>query len=286
MNIRSLSQLKWLFVAVFPMMVSCHKDDSSKKQASPTESAENNAFAEEQYNDVSIMVDQAGNGATVNMQANDRGNSMGQAGVAGASCASFSIDTSNNVHTITIDFGSTNCLCIDQRYRRGKIIASYNGRYRDSGTIINISFDNYYVNDNRIAGSKREINKGHNAAGNPVFSIEVAGEITLAGNGGTITWNSSRMREWKQGWNTLLNPLDDVYGITGTANGTNADGSAYSITIKQELVRKLNCFWFESGVLELNQDGLPAITLDYGNTGCDANATISVLGHDYPIVLK
>jgi hypothetical protein len=83
-----------------------------------------------------------------------------------------------------------------------------------------------------------------------------------------------------------LNILDDVYSITGDASGVLTDGSNYNLTITQELIRKMNCQWFESGMVDLTETGLPKITLDYGSTGCDANATVTLLGQHFPIILQ
>lgn len=259
---------------------SCKKNDNDKK-GSPTEAAENNAFAEAQYNDVTTLLDQASVSGTVTFGA------AGQRGVGDImGCATATVDTSSNLHTIVIDFGNTNCEGVDGRSRRGKILASYTGRFREQGTVINITFDNYYVNDHKVGGTKKITNQGKNPAGNLVYKVEVDGTITKPGGNATYTWVSTRYREWRAGFNSPLNILDDVYAITGTANGVTYEGVSYTLTATQELVRKMNCKWFESGKIELTQSGFPAIVLDYGNTGCDANASISVLGITYPVVLQ
>ena len=60
-----------------------------------------------------------------------------------STCATITNDTINNV--VTIDFGTSPCLCKDNRYRQGQIIASYTGKYRDSGSVINITYNNYWA---------------------------------------------------------------------------------------------------------------------------------------------
>lgn len=200
-------------------------------------------------------------------------------------CVTVTVDTVSVPRTITIDFGTSNCLCIDGRNRRGKILASYTGKYKDSGTVIAITFDNYFVNENQVKGTKSVTNKGKNTSGNLVYQVEVNGQLVQA-NGTSITWISTRQREWMDGAATPLNIQDDVFGITGTANGTNASGEAYAITITEALVRKMNCRWFESGVVTLVPEGEPAVTLNYGNTGCDANAVVTIYNKNYDIVLQ
>ena len=48
----------------------------------------------------------------------------------------------------------------------------------------------------------------------------------------------------------------------------------------------MSCRWFESGTLDVTPEGKATRTLDYGTTGCDANATVTILGYTFPIVLK
>jgi len=260
---------------------SCKKDSSSND--SDTESAENNALAESSFNDVTTISDQAALSGSVNMRvsAADR-----EDGSLGSGCATVTVDTVSVPHIITIDFGATNCVCNDGRSRRGKIILSYTGRYKEAGTVISISFNNYFVNDNQLTGTKKITNLGLNTAGNLVYKIEVNGQVIKANNGGTVTWVSTRQREWIAGSGTPLVLSDDVYSITGNATGTNANGKTYTITITKPLIRKMTCRWFESGTLDVTPEGKPTRTLDYGNTGCDANATVTILGHTFPIVLK
>lgn len=262
---------------------SCKK---SGEEVNPSlSSAQNNAFAEAQFNDVSIMVDQALRlGSIVGMAGANSGGS-GVNGPWGSPCVSINKDTVSVLRTVDIDFGTVNCLCIDGRYRRGKVVAQFEGGFLEQGTMISISFQEYYVNDHRVMGLKTVTNMGLNYLSNPVYKVEVMGSVEKP-IGGSYTWNSIKYREWKEGSNTPLNPLDDVFVITGSSNGTNTDGTEYTITITKPLVKRIICRWFEGGALELLQPGVPRISLDYGNTGCDENATISVRGVSYPIRLE
>jgi hypothetical protein len=262
-------------------IISCKKDSNPANGADNNlESAENNSMAESYYNDVTTLVDVAAyNGASMTFRTTEE-----QSPLSG--CVTVTVDTVSVPRAITIDFGTSNCLCIDGRNRRGKILATYTGKYKDSNTVITITFDNYFVNENQVKGTKTVTNKGRNTSGNLVYQVEVNGQLVKANGKGTITWISSRQREWKAGAATPLNILDDVYGITGTANGTNASGKAYAITITEVLVRKMNCRWFESGVVTLVPEGAPAVTLNYGNTGCDANAVVTINNKNYDIVLQ
>lgn len=279
MNKRTLN-LGFMALLLTISLIGCKKDSKKDTGDSSLESAENNSLAETHFNDVTTFVDVAAyNGSNMTFRTADEQSLL-------TGCVTVTVDTLSSPRTITIDFGATNCLCIDGRNRRGKIIATYNGKYKDSGTVIGISLDNYFVNDNQIKGTKTITNKGKNGQGNLIYEVAVNGQVVKANNKGTITWISTRQREWMAGAGTPLNILDDVYGITGSANGTNASGNAYAITITQALVRKMNCKWFESGILTLVPEGLPAVTLNYGNTGCNANAVVTINNNNYDILLQ
>ncbi len=290
MNLRKLLPLI-LFIAVGAGLVlaSCKKSSNSgNNNSSDLEIAQDNTLSESIYNDVTTMVDQAALSGSVSVipSSVESGQSSQRTSTLLSACASLTIDTVNSPSSITIDFGASNCLCKDLRNRRGKIIATFTGHYRDQGTVVCITVDNYFFNDNQISGTKTVTNMGLNNSGNLVYKVEVNGQIVKANNGGTITWVSTREREWVSGEDTPLNLLDDTYSITGTASGTDTAGVSYAITIQQPLVRKMNCPWFESGVLTVVPQGKAARTLDYGSTGCDANATLTILGLSFPIVLQ
>jgi hypothetical protein len=274
-----------LTVASTLSFVACKKNNTVAN--TDTESAENNALSESTFNDVTTLVDQSiTTGDIIVGQAGSTAANNAAEEALGSSCATISLDTVSNRRAVIIDFGTTNCLCKDGRYRRGKILTNYTGRYRDSGTVVSITFDNYFVNDNQITGTKTITNNGINAAGHLVYTVQVDGVIIKANNGGRVTWASTRQREWIAGANTPLVLTDDVYSITGSASGTNAAGDSYSIKILQPLIRSMSCKWFESGKCEITKSNNPTVILDYGTTGCDANATATVAGKTYDIVLK
>ncbi|HEX6430302.1 MAG TPA: hypothetical protein VF008_21570 [Niastella sp.] len=261
----------------------CKKD--SKAEDSDTAPAQDNSLAEGNYNDVNTMVDASANaGVSFSFRTATNDNVAREENILGG-CASVDIDTASTTRSITINFGTSNCLCADARYRRGKILATWTGKYRDPGTVVNISFDNYFVNDNQIKGTHKTTNMGLNAANHLVYKIEVNGSIVKANNGGTITWVSTRNREWVDGANTPLYILDDTYSITGSASGTIATGESYTITITQALVRKMNCYWFESGKIDVTPTGRLTRSFDYGTSGCDNKATVTIAGTTYNIVL-
>ena len=104
-------------------------------------------------------------------------------------------------------------------------MVNFTGFYWQIGTVITHAFDNYFVNDHQLLGTKVVTNQGRNSNNNLHWTIHVDGQVIKANNGGTITWVSDRVREWSAGELTFFR-WDDVYMITGSTNGINANGDA------------------------------------------------------------
>ena len=263
-----------LFLSLIVVISSCKRDRSSDNYRS----AIDNATAENMFNDVFkqatdgvIAAEDSVDGRAVNSML--------------STCATITISPFDFVtfpKTITVDFGTSNCLGNDGRYRRGKVVMSTTGWYRDSGTVITVTPDNYYVNDNLVQGNKTLTNNGHNTSGNLTYTLQVNGTVTTSE--GIIYWNSTRQHEWIEGENTVLNPWDDVYLITGSADGTNVQGEDFDVVINTPLRVQVGCRWITAGSMTLTSGDF-TISVDYGNGTCDANAVVTVNGNTYNIVM-
>jgi hypothetical protein len=254
----------------------CKKDNNTNAPAtvedSDLQASQDNALAENSFNDAFNISDDA-----IRSQGSLYKNADVQMSTL-SGCANVTLDTSSGLKKLTIDFGSTGCTGNDGRTRTGKIIITLTGRYRAGGTVTTITFDNYYVDSNKVEGTKTVTNMGPNAAGHPVYKIEVTGaKITLA-NGQVIKWESSRTREMTAGYNTP-NILDDEYAISGSARGTNRNGQSYMLNITSPLIVKIGCRFIEGGTMELTPSGKATRTIDYGNgSSCDDLVTVTING--------
>lgn len=189
--------------------------------------------------------------------------------------------------TVVINFGTTNCLCSDLVNRRGIITAVFSGPYTDSGTVITVTLTNYYHNDYHVEGTQTIKNMGNNSAGHLVYHVDVSGATVTSPSGEVSTWNTSQDREWYAGYGTSWNIYDDVYKITGTANGVSSGGEAYSILVNTPLQVNVGCPWIVSGTFTLTLASYPTypIVFDYGTGGCDASATATLNGTTYNITM-
>lgn len=210
------------------------------------------------------------------------------------SCANITLNLNAEPHSAIIDFGATDCLGKDGNYRRGKILVTWSGNYRDEGSSHTITFDNYYLNFNKIEGVKTVTNTGRNSKGNLVFSVTVNGTILVdaqyspTGQGGTITWSASKLREWTKGEKTLV-WKDDVYLITGNAHGTNTAGISYTVASdgNAPLKREIGFAHFTSGILNIQDSEGTTSSIDYSylNGQKDDLARVTVNGDTYTIHL-
>lgn len=194
-------------------------------------------------------------------------------------------DTISSPKKMTIDYGTVNFLCEDGNLRRGKILVSWTGAYRQVGTVIQISFDSFYQNDNSIQGSKQVENLGLNADNQLVYSVSSSISITNTSNQ-TYSWTTQRTRKWIAGILTK-NRFDDVYLISGQSNGTNRNGKSFSTRTISDLKVDNSCNWrVVSGTLEINLEGRETRTIDYGNGSCDATFTVTVGDRTYTVTRK
>ena len=278
-KITNLAIIAVIGIVVF--LSECQKAKLNKE----TVSAEDNATAENLFTDIFKIID--------DMAKNEPG--IGKTGSsANGSCAIVTLTPplpdSTFPKTVLIDFGSSNCTGTDGRERRGKIIAVFSGRYYVAGTVITISTDDFYVDDNKIDGIKIITNNGRNSAGNLSFTIKVDDGMIITSSGDTILWETTRTAEWVAGESTTPPPItyicDDVYEITGYASGVNRNGREFTMNITQALVKKICCKWIVSGTVEITPKDLNKRTIDFGDGDCDNKATVMIKKRTFNIILR
>lgn len=222
----------------------------------------------------------------------DSSNTLRAPALSGCATASITpFDLVTWPKTLVIDFGSVNCACSDGNNRRGVITAVFSGPYLDSNTVITVTLSNYYHNNYHVEGIQTITNMGHNAAGHLVYNVVVNNAtVTHPTDGTHTTWSTNQNREFYAGYDTPIWIYDDVYMITGTANGVSAHGESYSITTNSQLRVNVGCPWIVSGKFTLTLASYPSypIVFDYNPTGaspapCDGLATALLNGTTYNI---
>ena len=261
-------------------ITSCKKRKLNKS----TITSQDNAIAEMVFNDAFKVTEDA-----------MKENGLEKSGLALSSaynaCAAVSLtppfgDTTFP-KTLTIDFGTINCEDAYGVERRGKVIATTTGYYRDVGTVISITTDNYYVNDHKVEGIKTVTNNGLSAANQTYFTIVISGAVITYPNGDVTSYESNRVRTWVIGEATqgLLGIFDDEYDITGTASGINREGRAYTMTIQSALRVAVLCRWVKQGVIEIAPEDLYLRTVDFGDGTCEREASVTINGNAYNFLM-
>jgi hypothetical protein len=192
------------------------------------------------------------------------------------------VDTTSNPKTVLIDFGNNDCAGYDGRVRMGKLHITYTGRYREVGTEITITPENYTVNGNLIEGQKIIENLGLNANGQLHYSVVAWGTVTSPGNAWTVTWQAERTRTWVEGQSTPT-LLDDVYEITGYGSGVNRNGVPYSSVITQPLRAEIGCPWIVSGSITIEPENYATRYIDFGDGACNSSFTLTVNNQEYQL---
>ncbi|KPK88105.1 MAG: hypothetical protein AMS27_00730 [Bacteroides sp. SM23_62_1] len=204
-------------------------------------------------------------------------------------CPIIYVDHNDSVYwpkIVTIDFGTDGCEGPFGVTRKGKIIVTITDRYLKEGSVRTITFNNFYVNEFKIEGTKSVTNEGLNKDGLMYFTVELTGGKIITPTGKEITREFSHTRTWIEGQLTPRWRWDDKYLIEGEATGVNRFGKTYTRTITNPLLFETACRWITSGTIEIQPEDHPLITLDYGNGECDDLATITVNGETKEIKLK
>jgi hypothetical protein len=244
-----------------------------EKMFDPTEireAAEDQAAAERESNFIGDVVDEQGT----------YGPNRRVGGVDSTylpRCARVSYDSTQR--RLTIDFGSTNCLCRDGVYRRGRIYVTFSGPvWPDSGASALITTDSFYVNDNRHDVEKVLVHVGLNSAGHRILRDTVRRHMVTTPNG-TIQWSAVREYRQTQGQNTWMR-WDDVWFIGGSAQGTSRRNRPFTTQVTDSLKVLGNCIFRVpvKGIIQLStQNHTVILNYDpYNNQACDRVASVQV----------
>jgi len=111
------TRILYLIPALALLATACRKDKEDAPDIDFT-SASDNARAEDAFSDMLAQVDKA----------------VEDNGLRDQCDPVVTFDTTATPRTITLDFGDVNCTAANGRLRRGRILVSYTGRYREPGT--------------------------------------------------------------------------------------------------------------------------------------------------------
>ncbi|MBX2916425.1 MAG: hypothetical protein KF856_14240 [Cyclobacteriaceae bacterium] len=188
---------------------------------------------------------------------------------------------------ITINFGEG---CTDARgnVRKGIIRVEFKGKRFLSGSKIITTFSDYYINNIKIEGTRTVTNITGSTTAAPKFQIELEDGRATWPDETFATREGSHTREWIR----ATNPINDQWQVTGSATGSNRNGTLYQVEISKTLVYKRSCaasnrvFMAVEGTKVLTVDGGQVITLDYGTGECDRLVTITINGQSRSVLVR
>jgi len=197
---------------------------------------------------------------------------------------------STDQDTLIINFGEENYLHLGH-LKRGEIISIYNKFIYNSNSQITTTFNNFYINNNLIQGKMYLENNGSNQNGFQEFSLTVDSMSMYTNNGSIDISNGIYIKQLVSGYNTQYQYLDNIYKLTGNAQGNSSNNNNFSLEISDSLNMNLSCFESSSciiteGTSSLIPDGYEERIINYGNNSCDCDIN-AVIGEDiHPIIIN
>lgn len=174
-----------------------------------------------------------------------------------------------------LDYGTENCECFVGNNKRGKINVSVSDWWKNEGSLKEITFEDFYMNDNKMEGVKTTLNTGLNESGNLTFTKKVTDAKLTYADETWMTWDCEKYSEQIAGGATLLF-ADDVWSVTGGGAGVNLDGKNYTMTITTALIYNSGCFYPASGIVEIATEGEDLKVINYGNGECDNIVSVMI----------
>lgn len=191
-------------------------------------------------------------------------------------CQKVTIEWAPNAKKMVIDFGE-GCTSPRGVTRKGKITVTYTGRYWVQGSVITSTFEDFYLDERKIEGTRIVTNEGF-SENEKFFSFK-----TVV-NGGKITWPDGTFRTFDaRHVKRIFLPTDDrgiIHKISGGSKGTNRNGNEYLVEITSPLVFTQRCIQTgnripSNGTLFMKVGERGEILIDYGLDTCDREVTIT-----------
>lgn len=190
-------------------------------------------------------------------------------------CATITVTPNDSTYpkTVTIDFGDS-CVGRDGKVRKGKLVLHFTGPVRRPGSVVTLTFVNYYVNRAHIEGTKVFTNLSEP----PVhkWSIEAVNCKVTFPNGRGFTYDGIKTVKQIAGMATNI-LRDDVYQITGRSKTVFNNGTTINLNTEDPLIKKVACPWISEGTLKIKINDR-VLKLDYGfpnNGDCDNKALLT-----------
>jgi hypothetical protein len=266
------------------MLFSCQKDVSSTNNTSVTEEqattySEESSQAEASFDDAedvaTTAADEEGNASEYGINGRLFHPLFTELRAAIGDCAEITITPNDSTYpkTITIDFGN-GCLGRDGKFRSGAIIVHLTAPLRRAGSVVTITFRDYYVNRVHLEGTKTISNLSEPPMHK--WSVQVVGGKVTFPTGRGYSYQSIKVKTQVEGMDTRI-VRDDVYEITGRSQTEFNSGLTITLNTETPLVKKIACPWISDGKLKIKINDR-VLYLDYGfptSGQCDNKALLT-----------
>ena len=266
------------------MLFSCQKDLSSTNDQTVTEEqaasySEESSMAEASFDDAediaTMAADEEGNASEYGINGRGFNPSFIELRAAIGNCATVTVTPNDSTYpkTITIDFGN-GCLGLDGKFRSGAIIIHLTAPLRRPGSVVTITFRNYFVNRVHLEGTKIISNLSDPPAHK--WSVQVVGGKVTFPSGRGWSYQGLKVKTQVAGMDTRI-VRDDVYEITGRSQTEFNGGLTITLNTETALVKKVACPWISDGKLKIKISDR-VLYLEYGfpNSGqCDNKALLT-----------
>lgn len=174
--------------------------------------------------------------------------------------------------TITIDYGDGIEL-ISGRTIKGQIVIDVSDRPRKEGSTREVSYENFYVDSVHIEGGATRTFAGADSSERVFNNVS---NLTLTFPDSTVLErHGERTRTLAEGFETPFYHADDKILIAGFVDYETSNGTTFSKTITNELVKTGACRFVSEGTVTFTLNGENFAELDYGEGTCDDVATIT-----------
>lgn len=173
--------------------------------------------------------------------------------------------------TIKLNYGEETVL-VNGRVLSGVITIEISAPFNTVGATHSVTFIGFGVDSVSISGTKVRT-LVNNTDGR---KVNIVRDLVLTLPDGTIINNAAEItRNWTEGISTPYIYSDNVFEITGFSSFTDSEGNVYSKSIIEKLVKKGDCRFIVSGLVELSYNTKMFASIDYGDGSCNNLATMT-----------
>jgi hypothetical protein len=275
-----LSGIVFITAAIIFSTQSCSKEDQGSISAADLSLAQDEAYADALYEEVDNIV----SSEIAVLDANAYSTSTLKS-ASEEVCYTVTVDHPDSTRfpkIVTMDFGD-GCSIVfngDTITRQGQIIITVTDRWFIEGAQHSVTFNNFYMNGDKIEGTKTVTNLGLNERNHLELGIELVEGKIIFSDETFMTREASHVREIIRN----RNPQNDTILVTGSANGINVLGDAYTREIIEPLVM-IHCASYQhrwviaDGKVEITNSKTGTTVIDHTGAGCDGTVIVNKNGY-------